>query len=62
MVDRQYELMRRPRMIDETMNGAKNSVRPDDNEMQTETVQQPAPNQATEAQISEHEVEVNKTF
>lgn len=58
MVDRQYDLMRRPRMIDDMNSGAKNAVRPDDVEMQTDNDQhqQPAPITATAAQITEHEV------
>lgn len=54
MVDRQYELMRRPRMMDE-MNHAKNPIRPDDVDMPI-SVNHPAPNAATEAPVSDHEV------
>lgn len=46
--------MRRPRMMDE-MNNSKNANRPDDVEMQN-SVEHPAPNQATEAPVSDHEV------
>ncbi|XP_031640290.1 SWI/SNF-related matrix-associated actin-dependent regulator of chromatin subfamily E member 1-like isoform X2 [Contarinia nasturtii] len=53
MVDRQYELMHRPRMIDE-MNNTKILTRPDDVEMQN-SVEHQAPNQATEAPVSDHE-------
>lgn len=53
MVDRQYELMRRPRLIDE-MNNSKNPARPEDVDMQN--VEHPAPNTATEAPVSDHEV------
>lgn len=54
MVDRQYELMRRPRMMDD-LNNSKNPTRPDDVEMQN-SVEHPAPNTATEAPVSDHEV------
>lgn len=54
MVDRQYELMRRPRLIDE-MNNTKNPVRSDDVDMPI-AVEHPAPNTATEAPVSDHEV------
>lgn len=57
MVDRQYDMMRRPRLIDE-MNNTKNSVRPDDVDMPT-AVEHPAPNTATEAPVSDHEVSFN---
>lgn len=55
MVDRQYELMRRPRMMDE-MNNPKNPIRPDDVDMPLNSVDHPAPNTATEAPVSDHEV------
>lgn len=54
MVDRQYDLMRRPRMMDE-INNSKNSIRPDDVDMPN-SVDHPAPNTATEAPVSDHEV------
>lgn len=54
MVDRQYELMRRPRMMDE-MNNSKNPMRSDDVDMPN-SVDHPAPNTATEAPVSDHEV------
>lgn len=53
MVDRQYELMRRPRLIDE-MNNSKNPARSEDVDMHS--VDQPAPNTATEAPVTDHEV------
>lgn len=54
MVDRQYELMRRPRMMDD-MNSSKNPIRPDDVDMPN-SVDQPTPNTATEAPVSDHDV------
>lgn len=57
MVDRQYELMRRPRMMDD-LNNSKNLSRSDDVDMHN-SVEHPAPNQATEAPVSDHEVIAN---
>lgn len=54
MVNRQYELMRRPRMLDE-VNNSKNPIRADDVDMPN-SVDHPAPNTATEAPVSDHEV------
>lgn len=54
MVDRQYDLIRRPRLIDE-INNTKNSGRIDDNEIHA-NVEQPSPNTATEAPITDSEV------
>ena len=54
-----YEKMRQPRMMDDS-NSGKNLSRPDDIEMHN-IVEHPAPNTATEAPISDHEVsEMNK--
>lgn len=47
-------MMRRPRLMDE-MTNSKNSVRSDDVDMPT-VVEHPAPNTATEAPVSDHEV------
>lgn len=54
MVDRQYEMMRRPRMVDDLNNCSRNAQRPDDVDLQNTGA--PAPNTATEAPVSEHEV------
>lgn len=61
MVDRQYEIMRRERarLTDEPHN-MRNTIRHEDSDMSVEP--QPAPNTATEAQMTEQEVRFVRMF
>lgn len=59
MVDRQYEIMRRPRVLDDA--SAKNAIRHDDVDMHN--TGEPAPIQATHAPVTDHEVsKISFTF